>query len=80
MRNRSDNAVKNRWNTTVRKTEGYPADEALVTPPQSSPFVAVRSPVTFLSPVLSRNESQKKGGEVGTLEENRMELLKLIME
>jgi hypothetical protein len=87
MRNRSDNAVKNRWNATLRKTEGYPsvagwsAPEAPVTPPQSSPSVAMRPPVTFLSPILSSGKgSQKKAGEVGTLEENRMQLLKLIVD
>jgi hypothetical protein len=87
MRNRSDNAVKNRWNAVLRKTEaGQPRAacgeaDGFVTPPVSSPFVALQPPVAFLSPILAVGKGyQKKAGDVGTLEENRVELLKLMLE
>jgi hypothetical protein len=79
MRNRSDNAVKNRWNATLRKTEtGTPTKKVEwgdPGTPGSSPFVALMPPMRFLSPRLSRS-----GTESRTLEENRAELLKLILE
>jgi hypothetical protein len=72
MKNRSDNAVKNRWNATLRKCC------VDVTTPGSSPFVALMPPMSFLSPVLSAGRSGQKSETA--LEENRSELLKLMVE
>lgn len=88
MNNRSDNAVKNRWNSTLRKMEGRdkldaPAkpklpEEGSVSGPPSSPFLPLQAPLGFFSPLLSGARITGKG-EVGTatLEENRTEFLKL---
>jgi hypothetical protein len=91
MRNRSDNAVKNRWNATLRKTvgafqerelPGVPEEtETVPTVPSSSPFVALQAPVTWFSPVLAGGKlGQKPRTEAPTLEENRVELLKLMFD
>jgi hypothetical protein len=86
MRNRSDNAVKNRWNATLRKIElglPEPREEPATAPthPPSSPFVALQAPVTWFSPVLSGVRFGKKPRTgAPTLEENRIELLKLMLD
>jgi hypothetical protein len=97
MRNRSDNAVKNRWNATLRKQEETGtkpweqvqpelAEEAAETttsqtPPSSSPFVALQAPMSFFTPVINGgrdNQNAKK--EERSLEENRTELLRLMLD
>jgi hypothetical protein len=97
MRNRSDNAVKNRWNATLRKQEEHGArpweqirpeladggaeTAGIQTPPSSSPFVALQAPMSIFSPVLNggwENQTAKKEGR--SLEENRTELLRLMLD
>ena len=90
MKNRSDNAVKNRWNSTLRKHETRDSIRAPAKPkitnegegsgPPSSPFVPLQAPLSFFSPVLSGARMSARA-ERGThsLEENRSELLKLIL-
>jgi hypothetical protein len=84
MRNRSDNAVKNRWNATLRKTEVAAIEETadqMQTPPPSSPFVTLQATLGLISPVIGT----ARGGQGATadwrsLEENRRELLRLMLD
>ena len=91
MKNRSDNAVKNRWNSTVRKIAARDGFDVDVARPKiaeegggtggrpSSPFVPLQAPLSFFSPVLSGARMNGKGDNSSqTLEENRSELLKLM--
>lgn len=88
MKNRSDNAVKNRWNSTLKKMEQREqaptvqkpiAEEPEVAPP-SSPFVPLQTPMTFFSPVFSSARlSGRLDSPPQSLEQNRVELLKLIL-
>jgi hypothetical protein len=86
MRNRSDNAVKNRWNSTLRKTEGgvsstFDLNSAEETPPNSSPFISIHAPLKLVSPVLAAGKL-RDGSETKfcSLEQNRMELQRLMMD
>jgi hypothetical protein len=94
MVNRSDNAVKNRWNATLRKREanaGKPwptaaeeVDEAEdgeppVPGPPSSPFVLMRPPLNFVSPGLpGARRDSPQADPPPNLQENRDALRKLL--
>jgi hypothetical protein len=90
MRNRSDNAVKNRWNANFRKCESCgstmdgPSSRRKTSTEEEnapSPSSPRQEPVAFFSPFLCGHRiGHARALEVASLEENRLKLLELILD
>jgi hypothetical protein len=89
MANRSDNAVKNRWNSTLSKREtggsvwptadGVEETEVGAIGPPTSPFVNIPMPVTFGQTALGNLAPEGSPPDAApSLQENREALRKLL--
>jgi hypothetical protein len=85
LMNRSDNAVKNRWNAALRKETAVGEIGAVwaalkVEQPDTHTPPNLHQPLRLIAPVWDGARTAAGGGVCTSLEENRRELLRLMGE